>query len=387
MGETNRQVANTEPMARMCSASDFAVSIDWLEFTVCGLSLAAVVEDILGLSMEQIIHTGSGNYGYTDKYVFLQSKHVVLLAGGTEQQGIHVQLSGQGCASLFQYIAASTLIYAVLSHGGHFTRIDLALDDKACAWYSVPQLVRYVQKKEIVSHWREVTIDFGLTLHDSTVNKQILYLGSARSDFSLRIYNKTLEQRKHLLDKEAIAALPEQWVRWEFTCRRKKAQALVQLLVEREYALGEIFADLLSGNMRIVRSDGSDSNRSRWPMRAKWEKLIGEARPLRLSVPAVEPGIKEKTKWLQKQVIPTVAGLMQTKDGMARFFEMLAEGHYQVKAPMWKMVANYNEMVQDNTDVRNVVKHHYVPYVTELIDRFFLEGPVENKERPWAVPV
>lgn len=67
MRYTNRRVANTEEMAQSYTVADFAVFIDWLEFTVCGLSLAAVLEDILGLSMNQIIHTGGGNYGYRDK--------------------------------------------------------------------------------------------------------------------------------------------------------------------------------------------------------------------------------------------------------------------------------------------------------------------------------
>ena len=57
--------------------------------------------------------------------------------------------------------------------------------------------------------------------HNGEARKEVVYLGSLKSDFSLRMYNKTLEQRKALLDKEAIAALPERWVRWEFTCRRK----------------------------------------------------------------------------------------------------------------------------------------------------------------------
>lgn len=153
MRYTNRQVANTEEMAQSYTVADFAVFIDWLEFTVCGLSLAAVLEDILGLSMNQIIHTGGGNYGYRDKYVFAQNKHVVLLAGGSEQHGVHVQLSGQGCACLFQSIAVSTLMERVLKYDGHFTRMDLALDDKACAWYSVPQLVQDdTNVRNVVTH-------------------------------------------------------------------------------------------------------------------------------------------------------------------------------------------------------------------------------------------
>ena len=47
MTHTNRQVTNTDPSARMQSAADFAISFDWLEFTICDSSLTAVFEQVL----------------------------------------------------------------------------------------------------------------------------------------------------------------------------------------------------------------------------------------------------------------------------------------------------------------------------------------------------
>ncbi len=37
MRDTNRGVVHTQPNGKQQSAADFAVSIDWLEFTVCGV--------------------------------------------------------------------------------------------------------------------------------------------------------------------------------------------------------------------------------------------------------------------------------------------------------------------------------------------------------------
>ena len=129
MTHTNRQVTNTDPSARMQSAADFAISFDWLEFTICDSSLTAVFEQVLQLPAGQFMHTGPGNYGYRDKHVHVHNKYVVVLSGGTAQQGIHVQLSGQGCAYLLNHLPVQQLIHNVLQANGRFTRVDLALDD------------------------------------------------------------------------------------------------------------------------------------------------------------------------------------------------------------------------------------------------------------------
>ena len=47
MRDTNRGVVHTQPNGKQRSAADFAVSIDWLEFTVCGVDRDVVVEQIL----------------------------------------------------------------------------------------------------------------------------------------------------------------------------------------------------------------------------------------------------------------------------------------------------------------------------------------------------
>lgn len=165
-------------------------------------------------------------------------------------------------------------------------------------------------------------------------------------------------------------------MRWEFTCRRRQAQQLALTLLERDFALGEVFADLLCGSMRLVCSDGNDRNRSRWPMREKWRKFIGAARPLRLYVPPVEKDLQRTKGWLKKYVAPTVAAMMQSKDGVARFLEMLAEGRFVVKPQQWAQhwpITTGN--VQHDSAVQNVVRHSCVPYVQQLLEKIILAEP------------
>lgn len=367
MGITNSRVDNTRQSSSNGGVMGLTAVLDWLEFTFWNLPFRTIVEDVLELSLEDFIHTGTGSYGYKDKYVLMQNNCVSILANGTEQQGTHVILSGQGCQYLLARLSAATLIDNVLRFGGQFSRVDLALDDRESAWYTVPQLVQHARKSEIICKWREISIDTGLSSRSSATTKEILYLGTARSDLSLRIYNKTLEQRKHLLDKEAIAALPQQWTRWEFVGRRQKAHAIILELSQHNFALDAIFADLLAGNLRIAKASSTDSNRSRWTTRKKWRDFVGQAQALHLTVPVQPNSIKRKTSWLQKQVMPTLAGMAQTKDGFARIMEMLAAAHETISAPMWAMVNEYNDRVKDDDSVRNVVAPRYAEYVLTLL--------------------
>ena len=91
MTHTNRQVTNTDPSARMQSAADFAISFDWLEFTICDSSLTAVFEQVLQLPAGQFMHTGPGNYGYRDKHVHVHNK----ICGGAVRR--HCR-TGHSCA-------------------------------------------------------------------------------------------------------------------------------------------------------------------------------------------------------------------------------------------------------------------------------------------------
>ena len=380
MGITNSRVDDTIQQSSNGGVLGLTAILDWLEFTFHSLSFRTIVEEVLELSLEDFIHTGTGSYGYRDKYVLAQNHHISILANGTEQQGTHVILSGQGCQYLLARLSVATLIRNVLRFDGQFSRVDLALDDRDSAWYTVPQLIQHARRSEIICKWREFSIDTGLSSRSSATTKEILYLGTARSDLSLRIYNKTLEQRKHLLDKDAIAALRPQWTRWEFVCRRRKAQAVILELLRRDFALDAVFADLLTGSMRIARANITDSNRGRWATRKKWLNFVGQAQALRLTVPDLPNSIKRKTSWLQKQVMPTLAGLMQTKDGFARLLEMLAAAHEIIPVSLWAMVNAYNEQVKDDDSVRNVVTERYVEYVLELLRHCHLEMTAEQQQ-------
>jgi len=368
MRDTNREVADTTRKQRKPIATGLSAILDWLEFTVWSLTLPEVIEQLLQLTPTDFRHTGAGAYGYRDKYALLQNEHVTILTNGRDDQGVHVCLSGQGCAYLLQRVSIQTLTDRVLRAGGQFSRVDLALDDKESAWYTVPQLIRHAQHKEIICAWREINWDHAISASKADLTKEIVYMGSARSDLSLKIYNKTLEQQKKPLSPEEGAALPASWTRWEFTCRRKKAQALMLELADNHFALGQTFAALLHGAMRIAKANPADSNRGRWATRQKWIAFIGETQPLKLTVSKPKATIQRSVNWLVKQVIPTLAGVLQTADGPAKVFDLLAESDQSMPAHINAMVQDYNAQLDESVLYYPVRKQH-LDYVKQILAR------------------
>ena len=114
MGITNSRVDDTMQQSSNGGVLGLTAILDWLEFTFHSLSFRTIVEEVLELSLEDFIHTGTGSYGYRDKYVLAQNHHISILANGTEQQGTHVILSGQGCQYLLARLSVATLIHNVL---------------------------------------------------------------------------------------------------------------------------------------------------------------------------------------------------------------------------------------------------------------------------------
>ncbi|MBQ3205860.1 MAG: replication initiation factor domain-containing protein [Peptococcaceae bacterium] len=374
IGSTNRGVTDTVQTATNAGASSLAAILDWVEFTVWNKSVQEVAEEILGFSAEDFFHTELYANGYRDSYQLTSNHNITIATNGIPEQGVHVTITGTGCRLLFSMQSPEIFVECVLNNWGKFSRVDLALDDYTTQWYSVHELIKHLQKNELICRWKTYHIYQGGHIAKGSPGEETLYLGSAKSECFLKIYNKTLEQKQKLRDAEALSALPEHWTRWEFCCRHKKANALMKLLLEKQFALGEVFAGLLNDSMRICKTDGG-KNRSRWPMQRKWKRFIGVVTPLRLYVEKPEASLERKKEWLRNQVGPTLAAVLKTKDGFAYILEMAAKADAKLDGRMEKMVEVYNNSVKDDESVENLVHKSCVPYVLELQNRCFLEGP------------
>ena len=144
---TNSGVTLTWQSPENAGAPRANIQLDWMSFTIWGKTVQDVAEDVLNLPAEDFLHTELYTRGFRDSYDFSQCRGITIATNGLPEQGIHVNITGQGCAYLFSQISPERFVSNVLEHHGRFSRVDLALDDYDSIWYTVPQLIKYLKKE------------------------------------------------------------------------------------------------------------------------------------------------------------------------------------------------------------------------------------------------
>ena len=149
------------------------ISVDWLSFTFTSITDHTEVIRFLGYSLDELVSMPCGKNGYL--YSLKSSMYnIYFLYGGREGMGVHVDVSGSAVSDLLQHFVSSRLVKTpfnstalpvhgfdeavfsefirwIFSHGGSFTRLDLALDNKHDLYYSVEDLWSAVSSGQCVS--------------------------------------------------------------------------------------------------------------------------------------------------------------------------------------------------------------------------------------------
>lgn len=168
---------------------------------------------------------------------------------------------------------------------------------------------------------------FGLTSSVYDTAKTV-YIGAGKSDLSYRFYDKDKETcQKYERSYEEMGS----WKRTEIQLRDKKAHAFAMLFKDFPYDLGKLAFDLLSSNLRFVKLDKNQSNKSRWKTCQFWERFLGAVEPLKLHMEPTQSTLLETQNWLKEGgVLSAVKGFLfleenkalgglETIDGMIRF--------------------------------------------------------------------
>ncbi len=293
-------------------------SVDWLEFTIDSMEHPGELIHALGLNPVSFVDQERGGLGYKKLYRH-HTQHINIYFDGNDNMGIHVRVSGSSIEFFlnqfvetlaeenpfggkayavpdFKYSPDNVLpLFCgwVLDHG-HFTRIDLAVDDRGCNFFSVDELCDYLAKQQVVSKfrkWREIKEN----AFTGTAVGHSCYMGSRQSEVMLRVYDKQLEQQE---------SFP--WVRWELEIKHEKANKCAELLFHKVH-VSKVAIGVLGDYVRIIERD--DSNVSRCSVIDKWQRFMSEVEKCCLKLDKVVKTIEKKLEWLERQVKPTLAGL------------------------------------------------------------------------------
>lgn len=322
-----------------------SVSCDWIAFTadLGGKEIYRFL-DLFGFRMDMFKNMGHGGRGYRDMLRSIDAEITIYYNGGADM-GIHCEVKGSAVAvflDCFRDVAFPLcdtpfglacevedfsdldnllmLVYKKILEIGWFTRLDVAVDDYGCNYFTCQEINSILDERDYVAKFRIYEADISRDCQ-SNVTGYTIYCGARKtSDIFLRIYDKRLEQ----LHKQPDKVLSD-WVRWEFELKDERADSFARCIVE-----GAFFADcavsLLNGYMRFIIRD--NSNTTRCSTLPKWKEFVQGVKGLRLSVSKKQKSVERSLNWIERQCMPTIAGLCVAEGGSLEFVTKDLAEHY-----------------------------------------------------------
>ena len=267
-----------------------------------------VVEDILKLKLDFMIHEDFGFYSYTEHYYM---GDIFVLISPEEEKGTLLELKGQGCRQFECFLLAQhrswyDFFMDALVEGGVFKRLDLAINDMV-GMLDIPELTRKCRNEECISVFRSFkSYRSGELVQSREENKismgNTLYIGSLKSEVYFCIYEKDYEQYVKYdipVDETPIKN------RFEIRLKNERAYHAVRDLLTYYDAERTAFS-IINRYIRFVDRDES-KRRSEWKINDRWAWFIGSDRGrLKLTTKPEPYSFQRTLNWLSRQVAPTL---------------------------------------------------------------------------------
>lgn len=279
------------------------------------------------------LHWTEGKSRYYEKRLYSSTISIhyneVLTEG---PQGTWLEMMGQGCRVFEEFGTGDFegLFQLVLSDPENFkiTRLDVAFDDHS-GLIDLSQLLLDTRKQEYISKFRD------WDTHEGSKGSSVDH-GSQKSDIYLRIYDKAAERG---------LSGDQHWVRVELQLRAERAK----LFIMEQGQIGKKFCGVLSHYLRYVDPTG-DSNKRRWPTKAYWSDLIGDASRIALYVkPGTEYNLAKFDNFVFRQAGNAIWAARQMY-GIIGFEEKLKE-----RGTL--MNPKYESLVEEYKKSRKVEEH------------------------------
>lgn len=284
-------------------------TIDYVSVTYKVLYVEQVVA-IYGVVWPNLVAT-HGHHGYKQCF---RGDGIAIYHDGMPGMGVHVQLSGQGCALLASsdgWQGWGVWFSDVLDCDTQFTRIDFAYDDKA-GLITMDRLRELQAEGAFVSRWQEMSVR--LKKRGLAIVEDRIYYGRADGETGLCIYDKRLERLAH------GEVDPGAWVRFELRFKSGRAMAAAKWIVLHPDLDG---AEGLLAQVCDFRIPDGGANISRRRSYAWWKEFLCNAAKVRLQAVRVIKGLTEKVRHfvLQHSASHEVLRAAWQKCGLAGSFE------------------------------------------------------------------
>lgn len=329
------------------------LSIDWIRFTVTEPMTVIQVIEFMGFSVGLFRDMPKGADGYRSQKKY---DNISVLYDGKEDMGIHVNIAGSAVPLLMNAFKEKFKIDTPFGDGydmletvlsvfctevleiGHFTRLDIAVDDLGGNYYTPDEIYNLYHEGKIVSKFRSAK-RIEEARSPRTCTGYTVYFGSRTSMIMLRIYDKKLEQNKGLTPEDD-GYINMDWIRWELEIKDSRANELAEELA-RNHTLAHVGIGVLTYYFRIIQHD--DTNRSRCSNEERWNLFICGIEKLRLTLPQAPKTINQKKEWLEHQAAPTLALMVLAYDGDTSYLhDMVLKNVHRISQRDRELLREYN---------------------------------------------
>lgn len=142
-------------MGRFNPDNPLEILFDYVRIRFTTDNVSHVVEEILHLNLDYMIHEDFGYYSYPEHYRF---GDIMVLSSFDLTKGILLELKGNGCRQyenllLAQHRSWYDFFTDCLNANGLVKRLDLAINDKT-GIIDIPELARKCKQEECISAFR-----------------------------------------------------------------------------------------------------------------------------------------------------------------------------------------------------------------------------------------
>ena len=296
----------TDALEKLNPENPLEMVLDYVRIRFPTQDVRHVVEDILQLKLDVMIHEDYGFYSYAEHYVL---GDVFVLTSPDKEKGTLLELKGRGCRQFESYLLAQErswyeFFMDILMEDGVMKRLDLAINDKT-GILNIPHLTEKCRNEECISVFRSFKSYRSSELvrrEEKECMGNTLYIGSLQSEVYFCIYEKDYEQyKKH----DIPIADAEVKNRFEIRLKNERAFYAIRDLLEHDNPERTAF-QIINRYVRFVDRDDTKP-RSDWRINEEWAWFIGEHRGSLKLTTKPEPYSFERTlHWLSHQVAPTL---------------------------------------------------------------------------------
>lgn len=333
------------------------ILIDWLGITFKSTDSTVLdlyhvfdfFENTLGID-RLWFKPGRKNYeGYADSFLF---ENINIYYNGAENQGIHVDFTGQGCRFLdYQFQKLSVQGFNVSNWYSFFdclvederikfTRLDVALDDFH-GYLDVYKMFSKCLSGEITGKWRQWRPGGKFDFNGHT-NGLSLYFGSEQSRIEAICY----EKNKQL-------GLDIHWTRFELRFYKPRAEEMIKLILAfPDTSLGVHVAGVLKNYLCFRDKNENDSNKRRWPVTDWWDRFLYNVPPSRLASALPDRSVQRTKKWITNQVSRGIMKLFFAYQGIKDdwFQEIIQEGLLKLDESDYEQIQEFRRLFnKENT--------------------------------------